>query len=90
LGALPYLTFRLPVLPVVRSTNNVCGLRPFVSAAQEQNNFGASDAVVHAIACTNVDSQLPNAISNRLVVAEVTEFDTIDAAINGSLSLDVA
>lgn len=68
----------MPVMPVVHRARDVRVLAAFVTAAQQQHDFGTRLGVIHAVASANVDAQFPYAVATKLVVAEVAQLNAAD------------
>ena len=67
----------MPVLPITHSPFNVGVLRTFATATKQQHDTLPRLSVVHAITWSNIDTQLPNAMTAEFVIAEVAVFDSI-------------
>lgn len=79
----------MPILPVFAGARDIRLLNSLVACAKQQNDLGAGYCVVDSVARSNVDSQLPNAVTARLVVSEVPQLNAIDAPVDGDPRLGV-
>jgi hypothetical protein len=84
------LTPHLPVLPVLAGACNVCALRSLIAAAQQQDHLASGDCVVDPVARPNIDPKFPYPVTARFVVPKVSQFNPIDAPVDGYPCLDVA
>ncbi len=76
-------------LPTGLGHFDVAGLPFFRSADQEDHEFFIIEALVHAVSGTEVDSKFGNALPYPFVVAEVSQFDPVDARLDTSSNLGV-
>ena len=61
-----------------------------VASTEQQNNLRSGNRVIDPVALSHVDSQFPNTVPAKFVIAEVAQFDAIDSTINGDSCPDVA
>ncbi len=76
-------------LPTGLGHFDVAGLPFLRSADQEDHEFLAVEAIVHAVSGAEVDSKLGNALAHPFVVAEVSQFDPVDERLDASSNLGI-
>jgi hypothetical protein len=69
---------------------DVFPLRAFAAATQEQEGLFSGLSVVHPVAGTNIDLELPYTIPTKLVIAEVGIHEPIEATEDGGLSARIS
>jgi hypothetical protein len=65
-------------------------LRPFVASAEQQDHLASGNSVVHPVSWPDVDTQLPNSVTAKLVVPKVAGFYPVDAPVDGYSGFRVA
>lgn len=76
-------------MPKLAGKHNICILRPFVATAQQQHHLLAFDGVVHPIASTDIYTQLPHAVTTKLVIAKIALLYAVASSHNGNFGRSV-
>src|SRR5262249_53272276 len=67
------------LLPILLRHQDVLSLCPYVSAAKQNDQQGASPAEIESIARTKIDAHLFDTVAYRLTVAEISQSNSIEA-----------
>jgi hypothetical protein len=70
-------------VPIFACSGYVLALFALVAAAQEKDNSKAGLGIVNPVPCPDINSQLPYAVTQIFVIAEIAQFNAHESPVNG-------
>ncbi len=75
----------MPIQPVFASAIYIRILASLLSRTEQQDYLRSGNRIINSVSGTNVDTQLPNSIAAKLMIAKVVQLHAVDSSVNRDL-----